>query len=79
MQIIEDILMKIIQSEEQNLSDLWDTIKYCKKSKNYELLIDTTSWISSNSIILKLFLREKKKKKTQKEDAVWSHFCEVSQ
>ena len=66
VQIIEAILMKIIQSEEQNLSDLWDTIKYCKKSKNYELLIDTTSWISSNSIILKLFLREKKKKKDTK-------------
>ena len=54
--------MKIIQSEEQNLSDLWDTIKYCKKSKNYELLIDTTSWISSNSIIL----REKKKRHKKK-------------
>ena len=53
VQIIEFILMKIIQSEEQNLSDLGDTIKYGKKSINYELLIDTTSWINSNSIILR--------------------------
>ena len=45
--------MKIIQSEEQNLSDLGDTIKYGKKSINYELLIDTTLWINSNSVILR--------------------------